>query len=72
MEEGKQKKISNRSQCNLAPSEATSTTTESPGYINTPEEHDSDLKPHFMNIVHTFKEGIDYSLKEIQENRVSG
>ena len=36
----------------------------------TSEEQDSDLKSHFMKIIEAFKEYIDNSLKEIQENTV--
>ena len=35
-----------------------------PGYPNTPEEQDSDLKSHLMKIIEAFK-NINNSLKEI-------
>jgi hypothetical protein len=37
----------------------------SPGYPNTPEKQDSDLKSYLMMVVENFKK---VSLKEIQEN----
>jgi hypothetical protein len=53
----------------LAPSEHSSPTTVSPGYHNTPENQNSDLKSHFMMMIKNFKKNIINSLKEIQENR---
>jgi hypothetical protein len=43
-------------------------TTESPGYPNTPEKQDWDLKSYLRMVVEVFKKGINNSLKEIQEN----
>jgi hypothetical protein len=43
-------------------------TTVSPGYPNTPEKQDADLKSYLMMVVEDFKKGIINSLKEIQEN----
>ena len=40
----------------------------SPGYPNTPEKKDTDLKSYLMMVVEDFKKGINNSLKEIQEN----
>ena len=40
----------------------------SPGYPNKPEKKDTDLKSYLMVVVEDFKKGINYSLKEIQEN----
>jgi hypothetical protein len=51
----------------LASSEPNSPTTASPGYPNTPEKQDSDLKSHLMMMIEDFKD-INNSLKEIQEN----
>jgi hypothetical protein len=39
-----------------------------PGYPNTPEKQDSDLKLHLMMMIEDFKKEINNSLKEIQEN----
>jgi hypothetical protein len=44
MVRGKDKNTSNRYQGYLASSEPSSPTTASPGYLNTPEKQDSDLK----------------------------
>ena len=41
-----------------------------PWHPKTPEKHDGDLKSHLMKIIETFKENINNSLKEIQENTV--
>jgi hypothetical protein len=60
------KDISNRNQCYLTSSVPSSPTTESPGYPNTPEKQDSDLKSHLMIIIEDFKD----INKEIQENTV--
>jgi hypothetical protein len=40
----------------------------SPGYPNTPEKQESDLKSYLMMLVEDFKKEINNSLKEIQEN----
>jgi hypothetical protein len=50
MERGKNKTISNRTQYPLAPSESSYSTTASLGYLNAPENNDTDLKPHEDNI----------------------
>jgi hypothetical protein len=63
---GKNKNVSNRSQGYLASSEHSSPTTASPGYLNTPEKQDSDLKSHFMMMIEDFKKDMNNSFKEIQ------
>jgi hypothetical protein len=65
---GKGKNISNRNQGYLASSEPSSPTIASPGYPNTPEKQNSDLKSHLMMMTEDFKKDINNSLKEIQEN----
>ena len=67
MVKGKHKNLTNRNQEHWASSEP-STPTTSPGYPNTPEKQDTDLKPYLMMVVDDFKKGINNSLKEIQEN----
>jgi hypothetical protein len=47
----KGKNINNRNQSYLELSEPSSPTTMSPGYLNTPEKHDADLKSHLMMII---------------------
>ena len=64
---GKGKKISNRNQGSLASSKPSSPNTVSPGYPNTPEKQDPELKSHLMMMIEDFKD-INNSLKEIQEN----
>jgi spore germination protein YaaH len=65
---GKHKNLTNRNQDHWASSEPSTPTTVSPGYSNTPEKQDSDLKSYLMMVVEDFKKGINNSLKEIQEN----
>jgi hypothetical protein len=54
MVRGKHKCISNNNQAYLASSEPSSPTTASPGYPNTPEKQDSDLKSHLMMMIEDF------------------
>jgi hypothetical protein len=39
-----------------------------PGYPNTTEKQDSDLKSYLIMVIKAFKKDINNSLKEIQEN----
>ena len=68
MAKGKHKNLTNRNQDHWASSEPSMPTTESPGYPNTPEKQDWDLKSYLRMVVEVFKKGINNSLKEIQEN----
>ena len=68
MAKGKHQTISNRSQNTWTSSEPSSPTTASPEYTNTPENQESVLKSYLMKIIESFKEDINNSLKEIQEN----
>ena len=68
MAKGKHKNLTNRNQDYLASLEPSTPTTVSPGYPNTPEKQDSDLKSYHMMLVEDFKKDINNSLKEIQEN----
>ena len=52
----------------MASSEPSSLTTENPAYPNTPEKQGCDLKLLLMMMREEFKENINYSLQEIQEN----
>jgi hypothetical protein len=71
MAKGKCKNTLSNSQCNIAPSEPNSPTTSSPGYPNTPEEQNYDLKSHLMKMIEVFNKEINKMfLKEIQENRI--
>jgi hypothetical protein len=64
---GKHKNLTNRNQDHSASSEHSTPTTASPGYPNTPEKQDSDLKSYLMMLVEDFKKGISNLLKEIQD-----
>ena len=68
MVKGKRKNLTNRNQDYLASSEPSTPTTASPGYPNTPEKQDLDLKSYLMMLVEDFKKDINNCLKEIQEN----
>jgi hypothetical protein len=68
MARGKGKNTSNRNQGFLVSSAPSSPTTGSPGYFNTPEKQDSDLKSYLMIMIEDFKKDINNSLKKIQEN----
>jgi hypothetical protein len=62
---GKGKNLSNRNQGYLASSEPSSHTTASPGYPNTPEKQDSDLKSYLkMMMIEDIKKDINNSLKK--------
>jgi hypothetical protein len=52
---GKRKNISNRNQDFMESSEPSSPTTTNPGYPNTPENQDYDLKSHLMMMIEEFK-----------------
>ena len=68
MVKGKHKNLNNRNQDNWASSKPGTPITTSPGYPNTPEKKDTDLKSYLMMVVEDFKKSINNSLKEIQEN----
>ena len=68
MAKGKRKNLTKRNQDHSPSSEPSTSTSDSPGYHNTPEKKDSDLKSYLMMLVEDFKKGINNSLKEIQEN----
>jgi hypothetical protein len=67
MMKGKCKNLSNRNQDHSASSVPSTHTAASPGYHNTPEKQDLDLKSYLMTLVKDFKKGVNNSLKEIQE-----
>ena len=58
MAKGKHKNLTNRNQNYLASSEPSSPITASPGYPNTPEKQDVDLKSYLMMLIEDFKKGI--------------
>lgn len=67
---GKSTYIINRSQCDIAPSEPNSPTTANPGDLNILKEKDSDLKSHLMRVIKDYKEDINKSLEDIQEDTI--
>jgi hypothetical protein len=58
---GKHKNKSNRNQDYLASSEPSSPTIASPGYTNTSEKQDSDLKSLLMMMIEDIKKNINNS-----------
>jgi hypothetical protein len=68
MAKGKLNNHTNISQDHSASSEPNIPTTASPGYPNTPENQDLDLKLYLMMLVEDFKKDINNSPKETQEN----
>ena len=68
MAKGKRKKLINRNQDHSPSSEPSTPTSARPGYPNTPEKLDPDLKAYLMMMVEDIKKDFNNSLKEIQEN----
>jgi chromosome segregation ATPase len=68
MAKGKHKNLTNRNQDHSPSSERSIPTTPSPGYTNTPENLDPDLKAYIMMMVEDIKKDFNNSFKEIQEN----
>jgi hypothetical protein len=69
MVKGKNKNIINRSQCNMAPSEPSFSTTARHEYPKTPEDQDCDLKSQVMNMREVFNKDINKSLSEIRKTQ---
>jgi hypothetical protein len=68
MKKSKCKNFTNRNQEHWISSEPSSPNTAGPGYPNTSEKQDEDLKSYIMKVVEDFKKGINNPFKEIQEN----
>jgi hypothetical protein len=68
MVKDKHKNLSNRNQDHSPSSGHSTPTSPSPGYPNTPENIDPDLKAYLMMMVEDIKKDFNNSLKEIQEN----
>jgi hypothetical protein len=68
MVKGKCRNLTNRNQDYLASSAPSTPTTATPGYPNTQEKQDSDLKSYLMMLIEDFNEDINNSLKERQKN----
>lgn len=69
MVKGMSKNIVNRSQCNMAPSEPSFSTTARHEYPKTPEDQDCDLKSQVMNMREVFNKDINKSLSEIRKTQ---
>ena len=70
MFKGPQKNTINKSQGNIKPSKHSYPTTASPGYPNKTKAQVNDLKSNHIKMIETFKEEMNKSLKEIQENTI--
>jgi hypothetical protein len=68
MAKGKHKNLTNRNQDHSPSSEPSTPTSASPGYPNTPENLDPDLKAYLMMMVEDIKKDFNNSLKEIKVN----
>jgi hypothetical protein len=68
MAKGRHKNLTNRNQDHSPSSEPSTPTSASPGYPNTPEKIDPDLKAYLMMMVEDIKKDFNNSLKELQEN----
>ena len=64
MAKGKPRNVANRNQGNMAAFEPNSLTIGSPGYPDTPEKQDLDLKSLVMMLIEEHKKDINESLKK--------
>ena len=64
MAKGKHENITNRHQDQWASSKPSTLTTVSPGYPNTPEKQDSDLKSNIMMVVEDYRKSIIPHIKK--------
>ena len=64
MAKGKLKNLTNRNQDHSASSEPSMPTTASPGYPNTHEKQDSDLKSYLMMLVEVLRRTLITQLKK--------
>jgi hypothetical protein len=64
MAKGKRKNFTNRNEDHWASSEPRTLITASPGYPNTPEKQDSDLKSYLMMLVEDFKRALITHVKK--------
>jgi hypothetical protein len=65
MAKGKHKNLTNRNRDHSPSSEPSTLTSASPGYANTPEKLDLDLKAYLIIMVEDIKKDFNESLKEI-------
>ena len=64
MAKGKRKNLTNRNQDHSPSSEPSTLTSASPGYPNTPEKQDSDLKSYLMMLVEDIRRDLITHLKK--------
>ena len=72
MAKRKHKNLTNGNQDHSSSSEPSTCTSASPGYPNTREKLDPDLKAYLMMMVEDIKKDFNNSLKEIQKNTAKG
>ena len=70
MPKGQHKNTRKKSQGNMAPSEPRYASTAKPGYPNKTKAQEEDLKSNLIMMIEVFKEKMNKSLKEIQENQI--
>jgi hypothetical protein len=63
--------LTNRNQDHSASPELSTPTTVNPGYPNTPEKQDSDLKSYLMMQVEDFKTHINNSFKKYRRTQLN-
>jgi hypothetical protein len=63
MAKGKHKNLTNRNQEHSPSPESSTPTSASPGYPDTPEKQDSDLKSYLIMLVEDIKKGFNNSKK---------
>jgi hypothetical protein len=68
MAKGQHKNTINKSQGSKAPTEPSYPITASPGYFNTTEAQENDLKSNLVKMIESFEDEMNKSLKEIKEN----
>ena len=68
---GPQKDTINKGHSHMTPLEHTYMSVVSPGYPNTTKAQENDLKSNLIKMIEAFKEEMNKSLKEIQENTIT-
>ena len=71
MAKGKRKNLTKRNQDQSPSSEPSTPTSASPGYPNTPEKLDPDLKAYLMMIVENIKKDFITHLKKYKRTRLT-
>jgi hypothetical protein len=71
MAKGKRKNLTNRNQEHWASSEPSTLTTASPGYPNTLEKQDPDLKSYLMMVVEILRRALITHLKKYRRTLIN-